>query len=69
MIKAGVAVVDEGRSSVVIRDVRCGIGLNQEDFGGGRINSSALEVACGPPGIGAKTIQESSRNSASEVLT
>jgi hypothetical protein len=27
----------------------------------GDINSSALEVACPPPGIGAKKVQESSR--------
>jgi hypothetical protein len=25
-------------------------------------NSSALEVACGPPGIGAKKVQETSEN-------
>ena len=32
------------------------------------INSSALEVACGPPGIGAKTFQENSESSF-ELLT
>ena len=58
MVKAVIAVVDEGKSSVVIRGdtsivIKCS-GLNQEDLGAGGINSPALEVACPPPGIGAK---------------
>jgi hypothetical protein len=60
--KAAVAAVDEGGSSVVIRDakiiepadIQYGSGLNQEDLGAYGINRAALEVACPPPGIGAK---------------
>jgi hypothetical protein len=46
MIKAVVAVVSEGGSRVVIRGIRHGSGLNQEDLGAAGINSPALEVAC-----------------------
>jgi hypothetical protein len=62
MIKAVVAVMNEGGSCVVIRGVRHGSGLHQADLGDGGINSATpfvriritLEVGCPPPGIGAK---------------
>jgi hypothetical protein len=50
VVKAVVAVVGEGASAVGIRGIRHGSGLNQEDFGEKRKNSSTLEVACPPPG-------------------
>ena len=46
MIKAAVAVVGEGGSRVVVRGIRHGSDLNQEDLGAGCINSSALGVGC-----------------------
>ena len=61
MKKAVVAVVGEGGSSVVIRGIRHGSALNQEDFGAAGINSAAfLEVGCSPPGVRAKKVQETS---------
>ena len=51
------------RTTYIINDValeRAGVDLNSAMIS---INSSALEVACPPPGIGAKKIQEISRNS------
>jgi hypothetical protein len=55
-------VVDEGGSTVVIRDIQYGSGLNQEDLGAFGINRAALEVACPPPEIGAKKFQGSFEN-------
>jgi hypothetical protein len=52
--KAVVAVVGEGGSTVVNRDIQYGSGLNQEDLGAFGINRAALEVACPPPGHGRK---------------
>jgi hypothetical protein len=52
--KAAVAVMGEGGSTVVIRDIQYRSGLNQEDLGVFGINRAALEVACPPPGVGAK---------------
>ena len=46
MIKAAVAVVGEGGSRVVVRGIRHGSDLNQEDLGAGCINSSTLGVGC-----------------------
>ena len=61
-------MVGEGGSRVVIRGIRHGSGLNQEDLGADGINSSALEVACPPPGIGAE-ITRKFLGTDSELLT
>jgi hypothetical protein len=56
------------RTTYIISDValeRAGVDLNSALIS---INSSALEVACPPPGIGAKKVQESLETSF-ELLT
>jgi hypothetical protein len=54
VIKAVVAVVYERGSTVAIRGIRLGSGLNQEDSGSNSKHSSTLGVGCPPPGIGAE---------------
>jgi hypothetical protein len=62
MKRTAVAVMGEGGSSVVIRGVQYGSGLNQEDLGGLGINSSSILLSCMFPAQTWKTNQETSRD-------